>query len=79
MYSKDENSSAMFVDLKSYVKGMLTHCQQLQAHETQDNQDKVHFSFYKTLLAYEFSFLIPVFPNLFLYVENRWRLTWSHQ
>ena len=28
MYSKDENSYAMFVDLKVYVKGMLTHCQQ---------------------------------------------------
>ena len=28
MYSKDENLYAMFVDLKSFVKGMLTHCQQ---------------------------------------------------
>ena len=28
MYSKDENSYVMFVDLKNYVKGMLTHCQQ---------------------------------------------------
>ena len=27
MYSKDENSYVMFVDLKSYVKGMLTHYQ----------------------------------------------------
>ena len=28
MYSKDENSHVMFVDLVKYVKGMLTHCQQ---------------------------------------------------
>ena len=28
VYSKDKNSYAMFVDLKSYVKGMLTHFQQ---------------------------------------------------
>ena len=28
MYSKDENSYVMFVNLKSYVKGMLTHYQQ---------------------------------------------------
>ena len=28
MYSKDENSYVIIVDLKSYVKGMLTHCQQ---------------------------------------------------
>ena len=28
MYSKDENLYVMFVDLKSYVEGMLIHCQQ---------------------------------------------------
>ena len=28
MYSKDENSYVMFVDLKSYVKCLLTYCQQ---------------------------------------------------
>ena len=28
MYSEDENSYVMFVDLKSYVQGMLTHYQQ---------------------------------------------------
>ena len=28
MWSKDENSYVMLVELKSYVKGMLTHCQQ---------------------------------------------------
>ena len=75
MYSKDENLYVMFVDLKSYVKGLFTHCQQKRIQGKQDNQGKVHFSFYKTLLAYEFSFLIPVFPNLFLGVENQWSLT----
>ena len=75
MYSKDENSYVMFVDLKSYVKGMLTHCQQQQAQEKQDNQGKVHFLFYKTWLVYWFSFLIPVFPDLFHCGENQWRLT----
>ena len=75
MYSKDENSYVMFVDLKSYVEGMLTHYQQLQVQEKQDNQGKVRFSFYKTWLAYGFSFLIPVFPNLFLCEESQWRLT----
>ena len=74
MYSKDENSYVMFVDLKSYVKGMLTHYQQQHAQEKQDNQGKVHFSIYKTWLAYGFSFLIPVFPNLFLFGESQWRL-----
>ena len=28
MHSKDENSYVMFVDLKSYVKGVLAHYQQ---------------------------------------------------
>ena len=28
MYSKDENSYVTFLDLKSYVKGMLTRCHQ---------------------------------------------------
>ena len=28
MYSKDENSHVMFVDLKSYVEGSVTHYQQ---------------------------------------------------
>ena len=28
MYSKDENSNVMFVDLKSYVEGIVTHYQQ---------------------------------------------------
>ena len=74
MYSKDENSYVMFVDLKSYAKGMLTHCQQWQVQEKQDNQGKVFFSFYKSWLAYGFSFLIQVFPNLFLCGENQWRL-----
>ena len=28
MYSKDENSYVMFIDLKIYTKGMMTHYQQ---------------------------------------------------
>ena len=65
MYCKDENAYVMFVDLMSYVKGMLTYCQQKQAQSGQSS-----FFIFKALLAYEFSFLIPVFPNLFLCVEN---------
>ena len=42
MYIRDKNLYAMIVDLKSYVMGMLTHCQQYQAE-----QGKVIFSFYK--------------------------------
>ena len=45
MYGKYENSYEMFVDLKSYVKGMLTHCKQEQAQEKQYNQGKVHFHY----------------------------------
>ena len=70
MYSKDENSYVMFVDLKSYVEGIVTHYQQWQAQEKQDNQGKIRFSFYKTWLAYGFSFLIPVFPKLIYFLRE---------
>ena len=56
MYSKYENSYVMFVDLKSCIKGTLTHFQQLRVQEKQDNQGKVDtcISFCKTLSANEF-------------------------
>ena len=36
MYSKGDNLYVMFVDMKSYIEGMLTHYQQEQALVNQD-------------------------------------------